>query len=579
MKNYTTLSPEEIAACSARKPGCDHLYVTNGTETDVCFTQKMIEDYLTKLSLENHNYVINIPENNDLTPFHIEYAQPKIEPLLSPISARKINNWKNVSRQQKIDYFMQNSEFKILSDTSVSGVNYVAALRPGKESPFFSVQSGLFQKPVRNILIKICIHMSGKQFLHDFRDEDCIHPFETMSREDITQEVKIQDDIFRKSYIENIMDPICPAILYTQTDIHNDNLQQKYHKWMISSIIERNPNEKPDRDHHITNYFFNNHFLSIIFMEFSEGYHTLFDLCTQLSNQGPKEFLVLQNILFNAMYELYQLYHKYGIVHGDIHFGNILVNPSYTSGKVLFIDFRNSFYETPDTNKREYDTIIYHQNTNDFENVLQGISNKNDFFQKNFQETKYLRKKTQPNFLDLFFQGSMERWREWTKDNIHYPSNDYQLGGLLQNKRKIIMTKESKEFLFNRKKMIENRKNNIWEFDPRHHLPETTFRITQEMADKYLADMIEKRIRLEQNPPPKVEPASPEKIAEVKQIISDALNRPLEIEHFRNPYIYPIGNPKKIAPIILPPLERNFSKEKQEKVEKNRRTRAKRNTF
>ena len=99
------------------------------------------------------------------------------------------------------------------------------------------------------------------------------------------------------------------------------------------------------------------------------------------------------------------------------------------------------------------------------------------------------------------------------------------------------------------------------------------------MADKYLADMIEKRIRLEQNPPPKVEPASPEKIAEVKQIISDALNRPLEIEHFRNPYIYPIGNPKKIAPIILPPLERNFSKEKQEKVEKNRRTRAKRNTF
>jgi hypothetical protein len=69
---------------------------------------------------------------------------------------------------------------------------------------------------------------------------------------------------------------------------------------------------------------------------------------------------------------------------------------------------------------------------------------------------------------------------------------------------------------------------------------------------------------------PKVESASPKRIAEVKKIISEALNAPLEIEHFQNPYIYPIGNPKKVAPIILPPSER---------TDKKKKNRTKRNTF
>ena len=50
---------------------------------------------------------------------------------------------------------------------------------------------------------------------------------------------------------------------------------------------------------------------------------------------------------------------------------------------------------------------------------------------------------------------------------------------------------------------------------------------------------------------------------EIERMIAEELNRPLEIEHFHNPYIYPIGNPTKVAPIIQPPSEN--PKKKNEK--------------
>ena len=368
---------------------------------------------------------------------------------------------KDVPKQEIIDYFLQNSDFRILTDTSVSCVNYVATLHADKESPFFSVRSGHFREPVRSLLMKVCIHNTEKQYLPDFRNPNNTKKIESMTPEDINTEAKIQDDIFRKSYIENIAEPICPAILYTQTDIMTDDLQKKYKKWIIPRLIERNPNENPGRDHHITHFLFDNYFLSIIFMEVAEGYYSLFDLWVHPQNQEPHILLILQNLLFMAMYELYQLYHKYGIVHGDIHFGNILVNPSYISnpngespGKALLIDFGKSFYETPDPNKQEYDTVIYHQNTHQFENLLQGLSNKNDFFRNNFQDTTELRKRNTQAFLDRLFQGSIERWRDWSKNNIHFPYNDYQVGGLLNNKRKSLLSKQkqTKTIAYNKKK-------------------------------------------------------------------------------------------------------------------------------
>jgi hypothetical protein len=463
--------------------------------------------------------------------------------------------WKDATKQEVLDYFLENSDFKILTDTSVSCITYVATLHPDKESPFFSIRSELFQQHVRSMLMKVCIHTTHPEFVKDFRNPNN-KAMETMPPEDIIKEVKIQDELFRKSYIENVAEPICPSILYVQTDISKyGNLQEKYYKLLDKQLIERNTDSR--RDHEITHLLFNNYRLSVIFMELAEGYSTLYDLWTHPMNQGPNELMILQNLLFIAMYELYQLYHKYGIVHGDIHFGNILVNPHYhylgedTLGKILIIDFGKSFYETPDTNKREYDTVIYHRNTQAFETILSPLPDreKNDFFKNRYVILENSRKKAIELFLNRVFPSeaaSLEKWKSWSDKNIHYP---YQSGGLYhvhKNLKTNQITYNKMNDLCNKNKDPENNRYIILDTKRDDFIPKVSFQFTAE--DWYNAG---KRFdaALQNYIPAKVEPLSPKSAENARKIIADTLNTPLEIQQFQNPYMYPIGNPKIIASV------------------------------
>jgi hypothetical protein len=453
------------------------------------------------------------------------------------VSLHKI--WKNINKQEILDYFLQNSDFKVLTDTSVSCITYIATLRPNIESPFFFIRTSIFQQPVRSILLKICIHNTEGHFVADFRNKDN-KPIETMSPEDIMREAKIQDDIFRKSYIENIAEPICPSVLYVQTDINQyENLQQKYFYWIYNHLIERNTGS--DKDHYITHYLFNNYPLSIIFMEFAEGYSTLFDLW----NSGIGS---LQNYLFMAINELYNLYHTYGIVHGDIHFGNVLVNPSYpylsneVLGKIMIIDFGKSYYETPNTNINEYDTILYHKNTGNIEVLLSSITNKNDLIRKIISDFKSLRKVKTQSFLDVFFEGSLGKWKEWSDNNIHYP---FMTGGICHKKTK------SKQIIYN-----YNIMNNT--FDSRIHLDIGDFRITEQDYEIF-SQQIKTDIKQ-----PKPISLSPREIEKKKKMLADYLNSSFEIQNFQNPYMYPIGNPLKKIPIIE--LDKKTKKNKTKKT-------------
>jgi hypothetical protein len=58
----------------------------------------------------------------------------------------------------------------------------------------------------------------------------------------------------------------------------------------------------------------------------------------------------------------------------------------------------------------------------------------------------------------------------------------------------------------------------------------------------------------------------------MKKLIAEELNRPLEIEHFQNPYIYPIGNPAKVAPNVQPPSSTNHKKKPKNKTKSKRDT-------
>ena len=63
----------------------------------------------------------------------IEYISKK-ETMSKRITKRNLggvsltSQKKDVPKQEIIDYFLQNSDFRILTDTSVSCVNYVATL-------------------------------------------------------------------------------------------------------------------------------------------------------------------------------------------------------------------------------------------------------------------------------------------------------------------------------------------------------------------------------------------------------------------------------------------------------------------
>jgi len=448
--------------------------------------------------------------------------------------------WKNIEKQEILDYFLQNSDFKILTDSSVSCITYVATLRNNIESPFFLIRTATFQQPVRSILLKICIHNTEGHFVSNFLNK----PMETMTPEDIMREAKIQDDIFRKSYVENVAEPICPSIIYVQTDITQcENLQQKYFYWIYNHLIERN-SDLDDKDHSITHYLFNNYPLSIIFMEFAEGYSTLFDLW----NTGIGS---LQNYLFMAINELYHLYHTYGIVHGDIHFGNILVNPSYpylsneTLGKILIIDFGKSYYETPNTNINEYDTILYHKNTGDLERLLSNIPNKNDLIRKIISDFNSLRKVKTQLFLDVFFEGSFITWKQWSDDNINYTFN--MLGGIYHKKNKsniitynIKMTQKEKEF--------------------------DNFRITEQDFEIFSQQLKDNLKQLQQQPKKQLEPLSPREVEKKKKLLAEYLNSPFEIQNFQNPYMYPIGNPLKTIPIIELDKKQKSKKNKTKKT-------------
>ena len=123
-----------------------------------------------------------------------------------------------------------------------------------------------------------------------------------------------------------------------------------------------------------------------------------------------------------------------------------------------------------------------------------------------------------------------------------------------------VLEKENMELVKDTEnKRIDNKKmNDTIEFDSRTHL-NPNFRITVESMNAFLADLRESVIQNEKNPPPKVEPFSPRTAEKMKKLIAEELNRPLEIEHFQNPYIYPIGNPAKVAPIIQPPTSTSES--------------------
>jgi serine/threonine protein kinase len=173
--------------------------------------------------------------------------------------------------------FIENSKFKILTDSSISGITLVATLNDGVDSPYVSVNpdSPTFIEKVKKILIKIMPSVKKleeekghaffyridlaltrdqgldkkdnfliKHRINNKGDNDNDGGVEINTHDTINKEVKRQKEIYRKTLLnpDSLLYAACPGILHVENPIRN-------HAKFYDIIIEENfVSRKKDRD-------------------------------------------------------------------------------------------------------------------------------------------------------------------------------------------------------------------------------------------------------------------------------------------------------------------------------------------
>jgi len=263
-------------------------------------------------------------------------------------------NWSDKTIDEAVTFFLENSMFRIFTTSSISCITLIAKLNSGIQTPFISIDSLNFAKDVTSLLLKIMPSTqtiltpdaaSDKAYIYG--RIDTYHGVEINSYETINRETQTQKDIFRKSILNptSILDGLCPALVHMINPLPDKNSWKKKYldnkkliirpgKNLMSEIILINQifNAENMIDNRPTN-------ISIILMEFMEGYKVLNDLQAHPNYNQFQQF---------ALYETHQL-HLLGYRHRDLHTGNIMVHPDipyYTTtaepkhlGMVKIIDF------------------------------------------------------------------------------------------------------------------------------------------------------------------------------------------------------------------------------------------------
>jgi len=278
-------------------------------------------------------------------------------------------SWNDRTKTDALTYFLENSMFRILTNNSISCITLIAKLKDGFDTPFISIDSLNFARDITSILIKVI--PSNEIILRQGYNTDWAvidnrpgyNGIEINSFTTIKREIETQKEIYRKSIISShsFLDASCPAIIETMNPVSEVYDIKKI--FSMKNIIPRD--QKPKLTEFVTiqtilnaknsanNQPVN---ISLIFMEFMEGYNVLGNLL-----KHPRYNTFVQF----ALYEIHRL-HLFGYFHGDSHFGNIMVNPDiqhYTTtyeprhlGIIKLIDFGRTI-ELPNQSKK--DLLVY----------------------------------------------------------------------------------------------------------------------------------------------------------------------------------------------------------------------------
>ena len=204
-----------------------------------------------------------------------------------------------------------------------------------------------FNKPVTTILLKLVV-ISDPVRSADFNFNGKLVNKNTMTPANFHKEIEEQYNIYKKTLAYNNM-PICPSIIYDNI-ITNEAEIQEYLTTLVKNTISIE-----GRLLNIMKQIFNQNksikkasekmTLGIIGMEFADGYEELSATLNRLDEHKKVKREILQSpicettckICASVIVNLIRLFISCGIVHLDLHSGNIMVNN--TLEKSTIIDF------------------------------------------------------------------------------------------------------------------------------------------------------------------------------------------------------------------------------------------------
>ena len=254
--------------------------------------------------------------------------------------------------QEAFSFFLENiKQSEILTDSSIASITLVLTINDdGIKNfpyPYYSTRQDTFDEPLKKILLKVLVSSvkegtaiyeddHGSFYFDSYRGKNTTQKCEITSNDMLNEEVFIQKRIYMRSFLDeqNMLDPICPAILGF---IEEQQIQVQTKKDLLRLILSKLVATPPtfiNQDKKILEEFFSNG-ISLICMEYLEGYSLV------------NNFIDDENIGYLSLYELLKMY-EYGYMHDDFH-ENLMVNYNYgyaipdtqeiIPGKIKIIDF------------------------------------------------------------------------------------------------------------------------------------------------------------------------------------------------------------------------------------------------
>jgi hypothetical protein len=381
------------------------------------------------------------------------------------------NKLENIKTIQEAVMMFQNknySTFQLLTNSSVSCITFKATLNPDITSPFIEIRSDIFGKPVNTLLFKFFpIKNSERQkaavtvaevaaakakaaidvakaatagpaavaaakvaiaIAHDAAAAvDTYNYFTTAFKRGSKNIIEIADEselikeyllqlkIYQQTYntISSAYEPVCPYPIHYETNLNKNTtiisiinlLENTKDKTKIISEIKdtlgyestKHSYEELERREPIFK-------LGYVVMEFMEDFVPFSNLYKIVSYEEEKKVFAL------IAYELARL-QAIGVIHGDLHLGNIMYNQKYkyitddeTSenlGRVLLIDFGRSTDKMASDIKQLNQKIYKKYGTN-------AVGEFNKYLDSKKKEIFYLFEFKEPYTFDYIYSKRLE---------------------------------------------------------------------------------------------------------------------------------------------------------------------------